>query len=155
MYMIYYVCKMYYACTDKLGVVGLCKACLCCCIEAKVFQAWEAGGGRFGFGCRLCGKGSGLAWWERLWSGLQGYGYAYGQAWQVWLWFGFVGRLFRYGYGSASWVGFAGMVMVWISGYGSGSASWVGFAGMVMVWISTQDSIKLDIQYVNDNHRSI
>ena len=48
-----------------------------------------------------------------------------------------MGRLFRYGYGSASWVGFAGMVMVWISGYGCGSASWVGFAGMVMVWIST------------------
>ena len=36
MYMIYYVCKMYYACTDKLGVVGLCMVCLCCCIEAKV-----------------------------------------------------------------------------------------------------------------------
>ena len=86
---------MYYACTDKLGVVGLCKACLCCCIEAKLgcFRHGRPGGEGSGLAAGFVGK-------VLVWLGGKGYGQGY-RVIGLWL---------------CLWSGLVGMVMVWLRG---------------------------------------
>ena len=88
--MICYVCKMYYACTDKLGVVGC-------------FRHGRPGGEGSGLAAGFVGK-------VLVWLGGKGYGQGYRVMVMLMV------RLGRYGYGLASWVGFSGMVMVRLRG---------------------------------------